>query len=596
MSEFHQYPHGLIGNCAYLALINKDTNIDWMCLPRFDSSFVFGALIAGEKGGEFSIKPAEGEFLVHQQYLHNTNILETVVNQGSHAYKVTDIAPRFMQTDRYYRPLMLIRKIEPLRGLPRVRVRCRPTGDYGLFDLRMERGSNHLRYFGLDESLRLTTDIPLNYVVEEKDFVVDRPFYLFLTYGAPLEGPIVKTAENFLSQTASYWQRWVKSTSIGKLYQTEVIRSALTLKICQYEDTGAVVAAPTTSLPEIHGGGRNWDYRFSWMRDTFYTLNAFNHIGHFEEMEKYFSFLANIPMHEKEKIQPLYGIVGQSELTEKILDHLPGYLGANKPVRIGNQAYTHIQNDVYGQILLAILPLYIDRRFKTFSRNGTAELVKSVLEKIERTINDPDAGLWEFRGMALKHTYTNLFQWAGSAAAAKIAYEFHHPDVARMALTLQKRAAANIERTYSAKHKAYTHAIDSPHLDASTLQLILMNYLPHNSQKAKDHLKALEKELRVNKGLFFRYIHEDDFGKPENTFMICGFWYAEALACVGRIEEAQEAFEELCSYGNHLGLFAEDIEPKTGSQWGNFPQAYSHVGLVNAAYRINNKINEPIFI
>jgi len=595
MPEFHQYPHGLIGNCAFLALINKDTNVDWMCLPRFDSSFVFGRLIAGEQGGEFSIKPAEGEYIVNQYYRHNTNILETEVNQGADAYKIVDMAPRFLQTDRYYRPLMLVRKIEPLRGLPRVRVKCRPTGDYGKIQLKQERGSNHLRYYGLDESLRLTTDIPLNYVIEEREFVVDRPFYLFLTYGAPLEGEIVKTAENFLSQTTNYWQRWVKSTSIGKLYQKEVLRSALTLKICQYEDTGAIVAAPTTSLPEINGGGRNWDYRFSWMRDTFYILNAFNHIGHFEEMEKYFSFLANIPMHEKEKIQPLYGIVGQSKLTEEILD-LPGYMGNNRPVRIGNDAYTHIQNDVYGQILLAILPLYVDRRFKTFSSASSEQMVLSVLEKIERTINDPDAGLWEFRGMALKHTYTNLFQWAGSAAAAKIATQFHHPNLARMAQTLQKRAAANIERTFSKERQAYTHAIDSPHLDASTLQLIMMNYLPHNSQKAKDHLKALESELRVNKGLFFRYIHEDDFGKPENTFLICGFWYAEALACVGRVEEAQEAFEELIGYSNHVGLFAEDIDPKTGSQWGNFPQAYSHVGLVNAAYRINNKLNEPNFL
>lgn len=595
MADFHQYPHGLIGNCAFLALINKDTNIDWMCLPRFDSSFVFGALIGGEQGGEFSIKPAEGEFLVNQHYRHNTNILETEVNQGADAYKIIDVAPRFLQADRYYRPLTLIRKIEPVRGLPRIKVCCRPTGDYGKIELRRERGSNHLRFYGLDETLRLTTDIPLNYITEEREFVVDRPFYLFLTYGVPLEGEIVKTAENFITQTTSYWQRWVKSTSIGKLYQKEVIRSALTLKICQYEDTGAIVAAPTTSLPEIDGGGRNWDYRFSWMRDTYYTLNAFNHIGHFEEMEKYFSFLANIPMHEKEKIQPLYGIVGQSKLTEEILD-LPGYLGRNRPVRIGNDAYTHIQNDVYGQILLAILPLFVDRRFKTFNSASSEQMVLSVLEKIERTINDSDAGLWEFRGMALKHTYTNLFQWAGSAAAAKIADKFHHPALARMARALQKRAATNIERTYSKERKAYTHAIDSPHLDASTLQLIMMNYLPHNSQIAKDHLKALESELRVNKGLFFRYVHEDDFGKPENTFMICGFWYAEALACVGRLDEAQEAFEELCSYGNHVGLFAEDIEPKTGSQWGNFPQAYSHVGLVNAAYRINNKLNEPNFL
>ena len=590
----HRYPYGLIGNCAYLALIHENTNVEWMCLPRFDSSFVFGKLIAGKDGGEFSVRPAHNDILTRQQYRHNTNVLETTVNIGEDAYRLTDFAPRFLQYDRNYRPLMLIRKLEPIRGLPRVRVCCEPRGNYGKKMLSEERGSSHIRYYGLDESCRLSTNIPLNYVAERREFVVDKPYYMIFTYGAPLEGPLEKTAESFLNETTNYWQKWVKSTSIGKLYQREVIRSALTLKICQYEDTGAIIASPTTSLPEMDGAGRNWDYRYSWMRDTYYTLNAFNSIGHFEEMEQYFNFLKNIPMREEERIQPLYGIVGNSKLTEEILD-LPGYRG-NQPVRIGNDAYTHIQNDVYGQVLLAILPLYVDRRFKRKSSEVSDMLLRSVLEKIEMTINEADAGIWEFRGKALKHTYTNLFQWAGSAAAAKVARHFENTDLERIARTLQKRAAANIERAYYKERKAYANAAESKDLDASTLQLILMNYLPHNSQEAADHLKALEKDLKVGKGLFFRYIHEDDFGKPGNTFLICAFWYVEALACVGRIEEAQEAFEEICSYSNHLGLLSEDVEPQTGSQWGNFPQAYSHVGLVNAAFRINNKLDRPTFL
>ena len=589
-----QYPYGLIGNCAYLALINEDTNIDWMCLPRFDSSFVFGKLIAGDKGGEFSIKPVEKDFISEQHYVLNTNILETTVSMGEDAYRVTDYAPRFVQNDRNYRPLMLIRKIESLRGLPRVKVCCSPVGDYGKKVLTQERGSSHIRFFGLEESFRLTTNIPLNYVADHTGFVIDKEYYMILTYGAPLEGPLEKTAESFLRDTTNYWQKWVKSTSIGKYFQREVIRSALTLKICQYEDTGAIIASPTTSLPEVDGAGRNWDYRFCWMRDTFYTLNAFNHIGHFEEMEKYFSYITNTPMRETDRIQPLYSITGKSKLTEHILD-LPGFKG-NTPVRIGNDAHTHIQNDVYGQVLLAVLPLYVDSRFTTIEKNSSDFILRSILSKIEKTINETDAGLWEFRGKALQHTYTNLFQWAGSAAAARVAEHFQNHDLIRMAQTLQKRAAANIEKAYLPERKAYANGVGSKDLDASTLQLIMMNYLPHNSEVASRQLAALEKDLKVGKGLFYRYIHEDDFGKPTNTFLICGFWYAEALACVGRIDEAVEAFEELCQYGNHLGLLSEDINPQTGVQWGNFPQAYSHVGLVNAAYRINNKLNEPSFL
>lgn len=594
MKSHQQYPYGLIGNCAYLALVNEDTNVEWMCLPRFDSSFVFGKLIAGDKGGEFSIKPEGKNFISRQQYLFNTNILETIISMGEDAYRVTDYAPRFVQNDRNYRPLMLIRKIEPLRGLPRVKVCCTPVGDYGQKVLTQERGSSHIRYFGLEESFRLTTNIPLTYVADRTGFVIDKDYYMILTYGAPLEGPLEKTAESFLRDTTNYWQKWVKSTSIGKYFQTEVIRSALTLKICQYEDTGAIIASPTTSLPEVDGAGRNWDYRFCWMRDTFYTLNAFNHIGHFEEMEKYFSYITNTPMRETERIQPLYGITGKSKLTEEILD-LPGFKG-NTPVRIGNDAYTHIQNDVYGQVLLAVLPLYVDSRFKSIKKNSSDFILRSILSKIEKTINEADAGLWEFRGKALQHTYTNLFQWAGSAAAARVAEHFENNDLARMAKNLQKRAAANIEKAYLPQRMAYANGVGSQDLDASTLQLIMMNYLPQESEAARQQLAALEKDLKVGKGLFYRYIHEDDFGKPTNTFLICGFWYAEALACVGRVEEAVEAFEELCHYGNHLGLLSEDVNPQTGAQWGNFPQAYSHVGLVNAAYRINNKLNEPSFL
>ncbi|MFC2175573.1 glycoside hydrolase family 15 protein [Bacteroidota bacterium] len=593
MAKRHTYDYGLIGNCSFLALIGKDTNVDWMCLPRFDSSFTFGRLVAGEKGGEFSVKPVESEYDSKQQYTQNTNILETEITTNNGSYRVTDFAPRFYQLDRYYRPLMLIRKIEPIQGFPQVRITCKPVTDYGNKELTSETGSNHIRYNGMDETLRLSTDIPLSYLKPNGSFVLTKTHYLILTYGVPLEGPVEQTAENFLARTRQYWQKWVKSTSIGSLYQEQVIRSAMTLKICQYEDTGAIIAAPTSSLPESPGSRRNWDYRYCWMRDTFYTLNAFNNIGHFEEMERYFAFITNIPFKNSKRIQPLYSISAEAKLTETEL-LLPGYRN-NEPVRVGNDAYTHIQNDVYGQILLAVLPLYLDNRFRDgYVANGDT-MLRNLLDKMEFTIDEADAGIWEFRNKADNHVYTNLFQWAGGQAAEKMARFLKKDDLVSRAQKLTKQAENWIEKCYRPELNAYGQGVAFNHMDASTLQMIIMQYLPHNSQKAKDHLKALENDLKAGKGLFYRYRVADDFGQPETTFLICGFWYAEALACVGRLDDAMEAFEELLGYANHLGLLSEDVYEKDGSMWGNFPQAYSHVGLVNAATRINNKLEKPIY-
>ncbi|TYZ14469.1 glycoside hydrolase family 15 protein [Hymenobacter lutimineralis] len=590
----HTYNLGLIGNCAFLGLIDTDTAVRWLCWPRFDSSFVFGSLLDDDKGGEFSIKPATGTWESRQCYRTNTNVLCTEITTADGRYRVTDFAPRFSQYERYYKPLMFIRKVEPLEGSPRVRVACRPVGQYGQLALNRRRSSNHIAFLGLEEEIRLTTNIPLTYVLDEEDFALNDTKYLVLTYGAPLEAPLESTAERFLLSTLDYWRRWVKSTSISAFHQDQVIRSALALKIHQYEDTGAIIAASTTSLPEAPGSTRNWDYRYCWMRDTYYILTAFNNIGHFEEMERYFHYIANISTKVKDKYQPLYGISGASDLIEEELP-LAGYLG-NQPVRIGNDAYTHIQNDVYGQVLVALLPLYVDCRFLDPERPNPEKLVLEALNLIETTMDQPDAGLWEFRNLAQYHCYTYLFHWAGSHAARKVAHSIGNRDMEARAERLIQAATDRIEQCFNQERGVYTNAIGSPHLDASTMQLILMGYLDPASEKAAHHLVELEKELKTPEGLFYRYRHADDFGTPETTFLICSFWYVEALACVGRVDEAIREFEKLTTYTNHLGLLSEDVDAKTGSQWGNFPQAYSHVGLVNAAYRIAQKLNKPNFL
>lgn len=591
----HTYNTGIIGNCAFLAHINKNTNIEWLCWPRFDSTFIFGGLLDKAKGGEFSILP-KGEFTSHQYYLENTNILVTEITiDENNSYRVTDFAPRYHSNQRYYKPLMLIRKVEAINGSPRVTVKCTPVSDYGKIKLDVNRGSNHIQFLGGDENIRLTTNIPISYVFEEHAFVLNEPKYLVLTYGEPLEAPLISTAERFLMETTHYWQTWIKHSSIATFYQPVVIRSALTLKIHQFEDTGAIIAASTTSLPESPGSGRTWDYRYCWLRDTYYVITALNHIGHFEEMEKYFSYVTDISIAEDKRYQPLYGITGTKTLTEIILDDLTGYEG-NQPVRIGNQAYEHIQNDIYGQVLISLLPLYTDHRFIFNERKDSARWLEFLLEKIEATIDEKDAGIWEFRNMADVHCYSNLFQWAGASAAEKMARTIGNEDLINRAIAMKNRAAEHIESCYDPERKVYTNAAHGTSLDASTLQLILMNYLDPASDKAKDHLIALEKELKTDNGLFYRYLYKDDFGKPKTTFLICAFWYVEALAAVGRMDDAIKEFENLLQFSNHLQLFSEDVDENDGSQWGNFPQAYSHVGLMNAAYRIAMKLDRPIFL
>lgn len=594
MAEQHLYQTGIIGNCAFIAHVNKNTDISWLCWPRFDSPFVFGSLLDKKKGGEFSILP-QGEFSSNQYYIENTNVLRTEITAEDGKYRITDFAPRFHLYDRYFKPLMLIRKIEPLEGNPRITIKCEPVCDYGKGKMKSSRGSNHIDYLGCDENIRLSTNVSLTYIFDEKAFVLNEAKYLIMTYGQNLEAPVVSTAENFLRETIAYWRLWIKHSSIAGFYQPFVIRSALVLKIHQYEDTGAIIAASTTSLPESPGSTRNWDYRYCWLRDSHYVLTSLNHIGHFEEMEKYFSYLSDISHAEDTRYQPLYGIAGEREITEHTLSHLEGYKG-EQPIRIGNQAYEHIQNDIYGQVLISMLPLYTDHRFVFSERSDSVRWIESVLSKIERTIDEKDAGIWEFRNIANVHCYSNLFQWAGAQAALKMAKTIGNEDFEQRAKVLIDKAAAHIEACYDPERKVYTNAVGSTHLDASTLQLIMMNYLDPASDRAKDHLIALEKELKTEDGLFYRYLHADDFGKPKTTFLICAFWYVEALACVGRTDEAIKEFENIIKYCNHLLLFSEDVDAKTGSQWGNFPQAYSHVGLMNAAYRIAIKLDRPIFL
>lgn len=590
----HTYDSAIIGNCQYLAYVGrKRADVQWLCWPRFDSSFIFGGLLDSEKGGEFAIFPANTKYESSQYYLRNTNILVTEFKAKDGAFRVIDFAPRYEHHSRIAKPLQLIRKIELLEGSPQVVINCRPRYDYGEKKLTATVVSNHIRYDGLEAPIRLYSDLSLNHITQSDPFVLNSSAYISLLYGGHLDEGLPLFCEEGLYKTKTYWESWIKRSSMPLRNQKDIIRSLLALKLHQYEDTGGVIAAGTTSLPESPGEERNWDYRYCWLRDTYYTLSAFNSTAHFTEMLNYAGFIQNISaVHED--YQPLYSICGQSKLTEEIIP-LKGYADKYAPVRVGNLAYEQKQYDVYGQIILSLLSFYFDERLPDTHQPPPLSLFKRLIDLIDKTLEAPDAGIWEFRGFEKLHTHTLLFHWAGAKGVARIAVKKGDSALANKANKLVERASSLIEKCYDPKRKVYTSALGDPTLDASSFLLVTMNYLDPKSDRARDHVRELAKELADENGFVFRYRHKDDFGEMTVAFCICGFWYAEALAFIGELDKAQEVFDNHVKYANHVGLMSEDIDPKNGSQWGNFPQTYSHVGLIHCAFTMANIKNRPLF-
>ena len=576
-----------------MSYIDITGSVVWQCWPQFDSSFIFGPLLDQKKGGRFSITPA-GQYTSIQRYQENTNILETIFTCEDGKFKVVDFAPRFELYERFHRPLMLFRKIVRMEGSPQIKVCCRPVGNYGELSSSPQVGSNHIQYDGLEQNVRLTTTISKPHIINEKAFVLSDNQYLVLSYGIHLEAPLGPTFEDFYKRTKNYWYKWVERSSIPNIYQREVIRSALLLKLHQYEDTGAIIASGTTSLPEYPGHGRNWDYRFCWIRDSYFTLSALTSLAHFGEAEKYSHYIQNIVQSEEGFFQPVYSILGDKELTEREIN-LEGYLG-NKPVRIGNDAFRQIQHDVYGQMLLAIMPLYTDRRVYDNQSRPRLELITKILDNIEKVMDSPDSGIWEYREKFQKHCESYLFHWAGAKAAIKIAESCNNPELQKKAQSICEAAQKNIEKCYDKARKVYGMSIENKNLNASEFLLITLGYLNPDSDRAAEHLNALEDELLSKGDMIYRYRDLDDFGETHSTFLICGFWYAEALATIGEIEKAKKVFEGLLVRSNDLGIFSEDITPEDGSQWGNVAQTYSHVGLINTAFKIARKLDQPDFL
>jgi GH15 family glucan-1,4-alpha-glucosidase len=582
----------LIGNSSVAALLDARARIVWSCLPRFDSDPAFCALLRPENGpedraGVFEVDLADFE-RSEQAYIAHTPILKTrLYDRHGGGVEVTDFAPRFRQFGRLFCPVMLMRQIRPLAGSPRVRLRIRPQCEYGARRPTVTWGSNHVRYVMPDMDLRLTSDFSITAILEETPVVLREPASLVLGPDETLHTSPGEAFRRFLDDTAGWWRDWVRGLAISFEWQEQIIRAAITLKLNAYEDTGAIVAAVTTSIPESPGSGRNWDYRYCWLRDAYFVVNALNRLNATATMERYLDFIINTAAGANgAELQPVYSVTGKASIVEREAASLPGYRGMG-PVRIGNQAYSQNQHDVYGAAVLAAAHVFFDARLALRSDHALFRQLEQLGERAAALYDQPDAGPWELRGSRHVHTFSSVMCWAACDRLAKIATRIGLEDRARHWRTRADAMHAVIsERAWSAKRSSFAATFGGEQLDASLLLLHELDFLRADDPRFAATVRAVEKDLR--RGDFvFRYSQADDFGVPENAFAVCTFWYIDALASLGRTQEARTLFESLIARCNQHGLLSEHIEPGTGELWGNFPQTYSMVGLINSAMRLS---------
>ena len=586
----------VIGNCQVAALIDDCGRIVWSCLPAPDGDPVFSALLSAEGGAS-----ANGVFAIdlinlahrEQRYVRNTAIVETTLRDGGGgAVRITDFCPRFRTRGRMFRPMMLIRIVEPLSGRPIVRMRLRPTTDYGQHAASARFGSHHLRFLAGDLDYRVTTDASLSVVQEDRPSILTHPLAFVLGPDETIQESPATLARSFLEQTRTYWQDWVRTLAVPFDWQEVVIRAAITLKLCTYEDSGAVLAALTTSIPESPDSGRNWDYRYCWLRDSYFVIQALNRLGATRTMEAYLHYFDHLLARSSDgELQPLYSIRGDSDIEERSVTSLQGYR-AMGPVRVGNQAASQAQHDVYGSVILATTQLFFDERLTRVGDRSLFDRLQSLGTRAAAVYELPDAGPWEIRGKQQTHTFSAAISWAGCERLARIANRLGEADVGRRwrhtADGMRDRILAG---AWNDRRRTFTGAFGGTDLDATSLLLPELGLLPADDPRFRSTLDAIGRELRMG-DLVFRYRHDDDFGAPRSAFTTCAFWYVNALAASGRIDEARDHFNRLLARRTPLGLLSEDIDPSTGELWGNFPQTYSMVGVINSALRLSRSWEE----
>jgi len=578
-----------IGNCQVSALIDRAGRFVWACVPRVDGDPAFCSLLddnppSAEGARGFWEIDLEDCVETRQDYLRNTPILVTRHTDSSgNAIELVDFCPRHFRHGRMYRPVAFVRIVRPVAGSPRIRVRLRPAHDWGAADPVKTHGSNHIRYLLGATTLRLTTSAPIGWIESERMFRVERPLYFFLGPDESFVGDVGDTVETMLEHTALEWRQWTRALATPLEWQEAVIRAAISLKLCQHEETGAIVAALTTSIPEHAGSERNWDYRYCWIRDAYYTVQALNRLGALDVLESYLEYLRNIVDNAKGgHIQPLYGVGGEAVLTEQAAPGLAGYRGMG-PVRKGNQAYEQVQHDAYGQIILSNAQAFFDRRLYRMAGVEDFRALEKVGDRAWEVHDKPDAGLWELRTRAHVHTYSAAMCWAACDRLANAAMALALPERERFWRGRAEQIRARIEAAaWREETQRISATFGGDDLDASLIQLLDLRFVMPGDERFQGTLRAVEDGLRRGSHML-RYATEDDFGLPHTAFNVCTFWLIEALWLTGRAEDARALFEEMLSRRTRAGLLSEDIDPVTGELWGNYPQSYSLVGIINCA-------------
>ena len=581
--------YGIIGNCKSSALINEDSSIEWCCLPQFDSPSVFGKILDQKKGGSFQIL-CDNSYSITQKYLDNTCILMTKFDNGSDAFELLDYMPRFQKENGvYYAPPEICRILKLVKGNPKLKVLYDPrlvysigrTNNYEKNDFIVSV-VNEERY----DTLYLYTDLNKKNILECSEISLERDYFLTISYNEKINPPSLDHINLELERTKVYWLNWCFKTPTYKNYNSQILRSAMTLKLLTFEKTGAVLAAATTSLPETIGEVRNWDYRFCWIRDASMVIKVITKLGHVKIVKKFIDFILDIIPDKNEKLQIMYGINGEKMLTEETLDHLSGYKNS-RPVRVGNAAFIQKQNDIYGILVDAIhyqIEKYINENDK---HEELWSIVKNIVWVVDNNWKMPDKGIWEFRQEDQHFTFSKLLCWVAVDRAIKISELIQGGKSAKKWKSLRSEIYNDIiENAWSDEKQAFTQSYGAEHLDASVLLMEPYGFIDAKDTRYVKTVKAIERELS-HEGLLFRYKNVDDFGTPSSSFTVCTFWFINSLYKIGEKEKSKLMFDKLLSYSNHLGLFSEDIDFKSKRLLGNFPQAYSHLALIDTAMNFN---------
>jgi GH15 family glucan-1,4-alpha-glucosidase len=577
--------YGVIGNGRSAALVSEKGSIDWCCLPDFDSSSVFARILDEQQGGYFGIETDE-VCEVSQKYLNRTNILCTQFRSPKGAFEVIDFMPCYRTgVEDYFTPSEIYRYIRPLSGKPMLRVRYYPALNYARDTVAHQVEEPYIRSYSElhpSDCIYLYSSFPLQDILDDTELAVDAQHFLVLSYTQKLVTIDLNRVYLEYQRTKVYWLNWTNRSRKFELYTEEILRSLLILKLMTYQPTGAILAALTTSIPETIGEVRNWDYRFCWLRDASMSMDTLLRMGHAHAAQRFLGYIKHILKSKQDRFQIMYGIRGERDLHESDLPHLSGYAGS-KPVRIGNAAYHQRQHDVFGYLLDVISKYYKYFPGTLDDIEEMWEIVQNIAGTVSEAWRNPDRGIWEIRERDRHFVSSKVMSWVAMDRATKIALLLRKKQTAvRWRQVADEIHDEVMLHGWNESLHTFTQTYDNTHVDASLLLMAEYGFISYEDVRYRSSVRKIKEDLFHN-GLMYRYVNEDDFGRPTSSFTICTFWLIQALFRIGCKEEAREIFDQLLACGNHLGLFSEDIDFSTKRLLGNFPQAYSHLALINTA-------------